>query len=94
MLSDTRRLLGPALLLATIAVVVTVAIVFVGPAVRQRQCDGAFPVWMLQEQDYDDGGCVDVLPSSEAAPDADWRLYCVGLCNPADYPANRDYSFP
>jgi hypothetical protein len=52
------------------------------------------PVWMLEAQDYDGGGCVEVYPSQAAPPNADWRLHCVGMCNRADYPANQEYRFP
>lgn len=63
------------------------------PEVRYIMCDGAYPVWMLEAQDYDGGGCVEVLPSSEAPPNADWRSYCVGMCDPAEHPANQEHEF-
>jgi hypothetical protein len=55
---------------------------------RQIQCDGSLPRWMLYAQDYDGGGCAHVLPSSQAAPNADWTLYCMGMCagNPEPWP--------
>ena len=62
-----------------------------GPRVRDCYYDTAVPVWMLTAQDYQ-GECVELLPSGDAPPDADWRLYCTGMCL-RDYPANRDYDF-
>lgn len=59
--------------------------------VTEIYCDGALPVWMLTAQDYDGGGCAEVLPTSAAPPNADWRLYCLGLC--AIYPTNEEYRF-
>jgi len=66
---------------------------FSGPIVTEMWCDGAYPVWMLEAQDYNGGGCVEVYPSHVAPPKADWRPYCVGMCNPADFPANQEYRF-
>jgi len=81
------------LLLGLISVITVILFVALAPMAREVWCDGSYPVWMLQAQEYAGGGCVEVLPSSEAPPHADWRNYCVGLCNPAEYPANQDYSF-
>jgi hypothetical protein len=44
------------------------------------QCDGSVPAWMIEAQDYDGGGCAEVLPTSEAPADADWSPYCLGYC--------------
>jgi hypothetical protein len=55
-------------------------------------CDGAFPVWMLEAQDYDGGGCAWELPAWQAPPDADWRMFCTGVC--LDYRNPKGVSFP
>jgi hypothetical protein len=42
---------------------------------------------MLEAQDYDGGGIACELPKWQAPPNADWRMYCTGLCqepNPSD----------
>ena len=44
------------------------------------QCDGALPRWMLEPQGYELAGCADVYPSHQAPADADWTLYCLGMC--------------
>jgi hypothetical protein len=44
------------------------------------QCDGTVPTWMIQAQDYNGGGCAEVLPTNAAPPNADWTPYCLGLC--------------
>jgi hypothetical protein len=79
-------------LLAGLVVVLVAAGAFYvwrfGALTRDIYCDSAFPVWMLEAQNYDGDGCAEVLPSGEAPPDADWRMYCTGMCisgpNPAD----------
>jgi hypothetical protein len=38
---------------------------------------------MLEAQGYEGGGCAEVLPTSEAPANADWLLYCVGMCDVA-----------
>lgn len=81
------------LLLIGVISITMLLVVALAPVTREIWCDGAYPVWMLEAQEYGGGGCVEVLPSSEAPPNADWRNYCVGLCNPSEYPANQDYSF-
>ena len=48
---------------------------------RRVQCDASLPVWMLEAQGYDGGGCAELLPSHEAPADADWTLYCMGMCD-------------
>lgn len=55
-------------------------------------CDGTFPVWMLEVQDYNGGGCAEMLPRWQAPSDADWRLYCTGMCDPRSNPSG--VSFP
>jgi hypothetical protein len=45
-------------------------------------CDGSYPKWMLDAQGYKGGGCAHVLPSNQAPPDADWTMYCLGMCGP------------
>jgi hypothetical protein len=45
------------------------------------QCDGSLPIWMLEAQDYDGGGCAEVLPSHMAPPDANWTHYCMAMCD-------------
>ena len=62
------------------------------PLTREYICDGGFPVWMLEAQDYDNGGCAWVLPAWEAPPNADWRMYCTGMCDPSSNPS--DVHFP
>lgn len=56
------------------------------PPVQHIQCDGSLPRWMLYAQDYDGSGCAEVLPSSEAPPNADWTPYCMGMCAEFDEP--------
>lgn len=46
---------------------------------------------MLEAQDYDGSGCAEELPFWEAPPDADWRMYCTGMC---DMSTNPDVKFP
>jgi hypothetical protein len=71
---------------AVTAMVVAVLILVVAIASSRRdvftqvQCDGYLPQWMLDAQGYDGGGCAEVLPTSEAPPDADWTPVCLGMC--------------
>lgn len=58
---------------------------------RDIACDASFPVWMLEAQDYHGSGCAEELPFWEAPPDADWRMYCTGMC---DMSTNPDVKFP
>jgi hypothetical protein len=46
------------------------------------QCDGTIPTWMIEAQDYDGGGCAEVLSPWKAPPPplADWTPYCLGMC--------------
>lgn len=67
------------LVLAVLVASVVVVMLTVSQT-RTYVCDGAFPVWMLEAQDYDNGGCAYVLPSDQAPPDADWRIQCTGVC--------------
>ena len=56
------------------------------------QCDGNLPVWMLEAQDYDGGGCAEVLPFWQAPPNADWTEHCMGMCagdNPWPIPSQK-----
>jgi hypothetical protein len=39
---------------------------------------------MLEATGYEGGGCVEVLPSDAAPPNADWTQYCLGLCGCKD----------
>ena len=78
------------LLLAAVAV--GAVYLFAARETRPIYCGGSFPAWMLEAQDYDNSGCAEVLPSEEAPPDADWRMYCTGLCDPDANPS--DVSFP
>jgi len=84
-----------AALSALVAVIVALAVAysvwFLTPLTRECFSDGAFPVWMLKAQDYDGLGCAYPLPSDQAPPHADWRLYCTGLCGG---PNPSDVSFP
>ena len=80
-----------ALLVAVVGVTTIITLLFLGPVTSSLICDGAVPVWMLEEQGYAGGGCAWVLPSSEAPPGADWRVYCTAMCDPAQHPANQDY---
>ena len=43
-------------------------------------CDGVFPQWVLDAQDYDGGGCAEALPLDQAPENADWTPVCTGLC--------------
>jgi hypothetical protein len=59
---------------------------WIGESTHMGQCDGSLPVWMIEAQDYDGGGCAEVLPSYQAPPDADWTPYCIGLCQQLEPP--------
>ena len=54
---------------------------YVDSATGTFQCDGSLPIWMLEAQNYQGGGCAEVLPSHEAPANADWTLYCMGMCD-------------
>ena len=43
-------------------------------------CDGVFPQWVLDAQDYDGGGCAEPLPFDQAPENADWTPICTGMC--------------
>jgi len=45
-------------------------------------CDGNFPRWVLEAQNYDGGGCAYELPWFLAPPGADWTTYCTMWCEP------------
>jgi hypothetical protein len=84
-----KRLLA-GLIVALVAV--GAYVVVFEPMTREIWCDGSLPVWMLEAQDYDNGGCAEMLPWWQAPPDADWRMYCTGMCDPSSNPS--DVSFP
>ena len=81
-----KRVVGSALAIALLVGAAAVAFVYFTPVPRTIMCDGTFPRWMLQAQDYDGGGCAEVLPSSAAPPNADWTMICTGMCLDADQP--------
>ena len=60
--------------------------VLTGPTV----CDANAPGWMLAAQpDNARSGCIVILPSDQAPPDADWSTYCTMWCDrtwPEDAP--------
>ena len=62
------------------------ATVLTGPMV----CDANAPGWMLAAQpDNARSGCIVILPSDPAPPDADWSIYCTMWCDrtwPEDAP--------
>jgi hypothetical protein len=65
----------------SLATLMVAAVAWWGSAqVVEVQCDGALPKWMLEPQGYELGGCAVVYPSDEAPSDADWTLYCLGVC--------------
>jgi hypothetical protein len=47
---------------------------------RMSAEDGAYPRWMLEATGYGVGGCAQALPSNAAPPNADWTMYCIGMC--------------
>jgi hypothetical protein len=87
-----RRLLPIAAVVALVAAVFLVGAWVHSANTRAIWCDGIAPVWMLQAQHYNGGGCYEVLPSEQAPPNADWRPYCTGLCEPGTNPS--DVRFP
>ena len=84
------RALGAALV---VGAVVVVGLLFLGPVVRGYYCDGAAPKWMLDAQNYDGGGCYEVLPEWQKPPNADETLICLGVClmTPAPEPLGPPY---
>jgi hypothetical protein len=76
-----KGLVGSAVAVLAVLMVLFMGWLYVDSVSLHVQCDGALPVWMLNAQDYNGGGCAEVLPSHEAPPDADWTLYCMGLCD-------------
>ena len=45
-------------------------------------CDANAPGWMMEAQpDNARAGCIVILPSDQAPPDADWSIYCTMWCN-------------
>jgi hypothetical protein len=63
---------------AAIAVVGVLVIAF--GSYRTIQCDGSIPTWMIDSQDYNGGGCAEILPDWRAPANADWTPYCLGMC--------------
>ena len=76
---------------------------------RTMVCDGLFPQWVLDAQDYGGGGCAEVLPISQAPPNADWTPVWTGyaFCSdgelfideecvawPADQPWPSNHPYP
>ena len=63
---------------AVVAVIVALAVAysvwFLTPSPRACYSDAAFPVWMLEAQNYDGGGIACELPKWQAPPNADWRM--------------------
>ena len=84
-----------AALSAVVAVIVALAVAysvwFLTPPTGACYSDAAFPVWMLEAQNYDGSGIACELPLWQAPPRADWRLYCTGLCQEPD---PSDVGFP
>ena len=50
------------------------------PTNRTVICDGVFPQWVLDAQDYDGSGCAEALPFDRAPGNADWTPVCTGMC--------------
>jgi hypothetical protein len=78
-----RRMKG--VILAAVGVLVAVMVLTVGAWWSDEnlvtiQCDGSLPVWMLEAQNYDGGGCAEPLPFWQAPPNADWTEHCMGMC--------------
>lgn len=92
----------PSLRLSTAIVAVVLAgCNFFGTS-RAIVCDGVWPQWMLDAQDYDGSGCVEALPFDQAPEDADWTPINTGygLCPDGEmfmdgeciaWPANRPW---
>ena len=51
------------------------------PSGLEGSCDGNFPGWMLEAQDYGGDGCAYELPWYMAPPAADWTVYCTMWCD-------------
>ena len=51
-----------------------------GESTRTLYCDGIFPQWVLDAQDYDNGGCAEAIPFDQAPENADWTPVCTGMC--------------
>jgi uncharacterized protein YceK len=47
---------------------------------RTIVCDGVFPQWVLETQDYDGSGCAEALTLDQAPEGADWTPICTGMC--------------
>lgn len=68
--------------LPAVVIAVLLAGCYLFTSTHTIQCDGTMPTWMIEAQDYDGGGCAEVLPSQAAPPGADWTPYCLGYCIP------------
>lgn len=66
---------------AAVVAGVVLAMVLLRSPLQMVQCDGSLPRWMIDAQDYNGGGCAEVLPTSEAPANADWSPYCLGYCD-------------
>jgi hypothetical protein len=78
-MSNRRTVAVTALVVGVLILVVAIASSR-GDVFTHVQCDGSLPQWMLDAQGYAGGGCAEVLPTSDAPPDADWTLVCLGMC--------------
>ena len=83
-----KRLVPGAVGLLSVLIVLVVMVTFYRDVTHLVQCDGSLPVWMLERQDYDGGGCARGYPTHAAPSDADWTQYCMALCDgpPAPWP--------
>jgi hypothetical protein len=81
-----KGLVAPVVAALTVLMGLSAAALWIGESSPTIQCDGTVPVWMLVAQDYDGGGCAEILPSYRAPPDADWTPYCIGLCQRLEPP--------
>lgn len=81
-----RRALPSVVVLALSVAAVAAALFLFKPVQHTIMCDGSFPRWMLQAQDYKGGGCAEVFPTSEAPPNADWTMICTAMCIDGDQP--------
>ncbi len=82
-LTTLRRMKG--FVASAVGVLVVLVVLTVGAWLDAEvfvsiQCDGNLPVWMLEAQDYDGGGCAEPLPFWQAPPNADWTEHCMGMC--------------
>ena len=76
-MSRAARAIGALVIIGLFVVIGSIAPT---PQLRLYWCDGYMPLWMLEAQRYDGGGCAIELPFWEAPPNADWTQVCLGLC--------------